>query len=178
MKVKELLESRHWNVKLYLEMLEDWGVENYDAKRDGFIHIYDEINKEVKLNNLQLTKLPFYFHRNVNNIFHIAFNQLTSLEGCPPLTYAFDCSHNDLISLEGGPKQTWGHYACNHNKLQTLKGAAEFVDGYFYCDDNQIISLEGAPRIVTSYFSCEDNKRRFSEQDVRDICKVTGAIFR
>ena len=45
---------------------------------------------------------------------------------------SFYCSHNNLTSLEGAPREVGGKFTCSNNPLTSLKGAPERVGGYFY----------------------------------------------
>jgi len=80
----------------------------------------------------------------------------------------FYCNHNNLISLEGCPKEVRGNFNCSHNNLKSLKGCPKEVGdllnfqfqniGDFYCSYNQLESLEGCPEIINGSFNCSDNK--------------------
>ena len=61
----------------------------------------------------------------------------------------FDCSHENLTSLKGSPKEVKGTFNCGHNKLTSLEGAPSIVDGHFVCRDNyELTSLEGVHKII------------------------------
>jgi hypothetical protein len=49
----------------------------------------------------------------------------------------FDCSTNELTSLEGCPKEVDGHFICNHNKLTSLEGCPQKVGRNLYCYNNK-----------------------------------------
>jgi len=49
------------------------------------------------------------------------------------------------------------HFDCSRNQLQTLEGAPREVGGYFNCSYNQLTTLEGAPREVGEEFDCSHN---------------------
>jgi len=66
----------------------------------------------------------------------------------------FVCSHNNLTTLEGAPREVGGDFYCNGNGLTTLKGAPRKVGGDFYCHRNVLTTLEGAPREVGGDFRC------------------------
>lgn len=51
------------------------------------------------------------------------------------------------------------------------------VGGDFDCSNNNLTSLEGAPYRVGCEFYCTDNKKKFTEHDVKKVCKVYGYIF-
>lgn len=71
----------------------------------------------------------------------------------------FDCSGNNLTSLEGAPREVEGSFYCRVNKLTSLKGAPIKVGGDFDCSNNNLTSLEGAPREVAGNFDCSYNKK-------------------
>jgi hypothetical protein len=52
-----------------------------------------------------------------------------------------------------------------------------YVKGYFSCSNNQLTSLEGSPKEVGGDFFCKNNKIKFTEEDVRKVCKVKGRIY-
>ena len=70
----------------------------------------------------------------------------------------FDCSYNELTTLEGAPKKVGGDFGCYNNKLTTLEGAPSVVGRGFYCSYNNLTSLEGAPNEVSGGFYCNNNK--------------------
>ena len=61
-------------------------------------------------------------------------------------------SNNNLISLKNCPNKVGSFFACNH------------------CD--KLDSLEGCPKEIGSNFYCNDCKRKFTEKEVRSLCKV------
>ena len=46
----------------------------------------------------------------------------------------------------------------------------------FYCSYNELTSLKGAPENVASFY-CSNNKVQFTEEDVREVCKVKGKVI-
>jgi hypothetical protein len=74
------------------------------------------------------------------------------------VTGDFDCSYNQLFSLDGAPKEVGGDFECDENMLDNLEGAPESVGGYFTCNSNQLTSLKGSPKSVGRYFSCITNQ--------------------
>lgn len=58
----------------------------------------------------------------------------------------FNCSNNNLTSLENMPQFIGGAFYCNDNQLTSLKGGPKKVGGVFNCRSNQLRSLDGAPR--------------------------------
>ena len=45
------------------------------------------------------------------------------------------------------------------------------------CSKKRLRYLYGAPKKVGGYFDCYDNKVKFTEEDVRKVCKVGGKIY-
>lgn len=67
--------------------------------------------------------------------FDCSRNNLKSLECCPKLVGgSFVCYNNILTSLEGCPKSVSGDFDCCYNQLTSLEGYSESIDGDFYCD--------------------------------------------
>ena len=95
----------------------------------------------------------------VTGDFDCSDNNLTSLEGAPQVVGgSFDCSWNNLTSLEGAPQEIGWSFYCHNNKLTSLEGAPQVVGENFRCYDNSLTSLEGAPQVVGNNFYCHDNK--------------------
>jgi hypothetical protein len=146
---QRLFESRE-----YIESIcEKFGIKKWTLNEDGSIDVDDNVN----LYNKKLTKLPIKF-RNVNGNFNCSFNDLISLEGCPKYVGKyFLCNNNNLSSLKGSPEWVVGSFYCNSNKLISLKGCPESVGGYFDCSYNYLTSLEGSPKSVGRDFNCSYN---------------------
>ena len=67
----------------------------------------------------------------------------------------FDCSNcNNLISLEGAPKEVGDDFYCGYcEKLESLEGAPKEVKGSFICRNcPNLKSLEGAPKVIKDRF--------------------------
>ena len=85
----------------------------------------------------------------VSGDFDCSGNQLTSLEGAPQeVRVDFNCYDNKLTSLEGAPQKVGGHFVCDYNQLTSLEGAPQQIRWSFSCEENQLTSLEGAPQTV------------------------------
>ena len=78
---------------------------------------------------------------------------------------SFDCSHNNLTSLEGAPEKVGKNderlkdFDCSYNNLTTLEGGPRVVRNYD-CSHNNLISLSGAPLILKDWggeFDCSYN---------------------
>jgi hypothetical protein len=131
----------------------EYNIENWILNEDRSI----DVNVDVNLYFKKLNKLPIKF-RNVSGYFDCSYNNLTSLEGTPKWVGGnFDCSHNNLTSLEGCPEWVGSYFLCNNNNLTSLEGGPESVGGYFYCYYNNLTSLEGSPKSVGGDFDCSHN---------------------
>src|SRR5690554_6437360 len=116
-----------------------------------------KVTGDVILRGLGLTKIPINFTE-VGWHFDCSYNNLTSLEGSPEKVGGFfDCRNNKLTSLKGVPEKVGGGFACSHNKLSSLEGAPEKVGKSFYCSHNRLTSLEGSPEKVGGNFVCRFN---------------------
>jgi hypothetical protein len=76
----------------------------------------------------------------------------------------FNCSSNQLRTLEGAPSEVGGDFSCRGNQLRTLQGSPRKVGGSFYCYRNPLISLEGAPEVIMGYFCFEYTHFRYNLQ--------------
>jgi hypothetical protein len=69
----------------------------------------------------------------------------------------FDCSNNDLNSLQNYPYH--------------------LVEDNFTCDNNLLSSLEFSPDVIYGNFYCRDNTVKFTEDEVYKVSNVDGDIF-
>jgi len=144
----KVIHSNELNWNRWLQNI--GGIRNEDGTVD--------VNGNVSLANMHLTKLPFTF-RNVTGNFSCNYNQLKSLEGAPKsVGGGFYCHSNQLMSLEGAPTNIDGTFSCANNQLTSLEGAPKSVGGDFVCSGNNLTSLEGAPSSINRIFDCQKNK--------------------
>jgi hypothetical protein len=144
------------------EICREYRIKNYSINEDGSIDVEGDVylsNGGYALDSedaIKLNQLPLKFGR-VSGDFNCSYNQLKSLEGSPrEVGGKFNCNNNQLTTLEGGPKVV-GDFFCSNNKLTSLEGSPKEVYR-FYCSNNQLTSLEGAPREVGGDFFCKNNK--------------------
>ena len=114
------------------KICEKYGIKNYTINSDGSIDVDDNVN----LYNYRLTKLPLKFNK-VNGW--------------------FDCSDNNLISLEGSPVEVNNGFYCRNNNLTSFEYTPRIIRGGFSCSDNNIKSFEYFPSYVKGWFDCYDN---------------------
>jgi hypothetical protein len=125
----------------------------------------DELEKQIRQGKFILLRgQNLYFLPDLEDVvwegyFDCSNNQLQSLQGAPQKVGGyFNCYNNQLQSLQGAPQTVGGYFSCHDNQLQSLQGAPQTVGGYFSCHDNQLQSLQGAPQTVGGYFSCSYNQ--------------------
>ncbi len=113
----------------------------------------------LSLNKVGLTKLPDILKDiTVGESFDCSYNNLTSLENCPKTVGGnFGCGFNNLTSLEGSPSSVGGNFDCYNNNLTSLEGAPSSVGEDFNCNDNHLTSLENCPKTVGRNFDCSYN---------------------
>ena len=89
---------------------------------------------------------------------------------------SFNCSYNELTSLEGVPRHIDVGIYCSHNELTSLEGAPSHVNGNFDCSYNKLTSLEGAPSRVNGGFDCFDNKLTSLKDVYKHIAEIKGVL--
>jgi hypothetical protein len=176
-----LLENQNPNI-IDIELLKECVDGIYTINDDGSI----DVDGSVYLNGKNLTKIPFKFRnfpfkfRNVSRCFDCSNNQLTSLEGAPNnVGDAFWCNYNQLTSLEGAPSSVGVNFSCGHNQLISLDGAPSSVGGYFNCYGNPSLPYSELSKIVDRvkgniYYSnntAEDKDKIRRDRDIKGILK-------
>lgn len=123
--------------------------DHFKIYNDLSVDVYTSVNLTYK----KLYKIPFKFNKVTSN-FDCSFNELITLENSPTIVHGyFNCSFNNLKNLEGGPKFVSKHYNCSNNKLISLKGSPEEVN-FFNCSNNKLENLYYAPVTKNlSYFN-------------------------
>ena len=121
----------------------------------------DELEKQIRQGKfILLGGQNLYFLPDLEDVvwegsFDCSHNQLQSLQGAPQkVGVSFSCHDNQLQSLQSAPQKVGGYFNCHNNQLQSLQGAPQKVGGYFDCSDNQLQSLQGAPQKVGGSFHC------------------------
>ena len=137
-----------------IDFLDKYVRGKWKLNADGFVDVdgvFDCSNKGISdFKGIKFGKATGYFD--------CSYNNLISLEGGPKeVGGSFNCSYNNLTSLEGGPKEVGGSFNCSYNNLTSLEGGPKEVGGSFNCSDNNLISLEGGPKEVDGSFNCSDN---------------------
>ena len=100
------------------KICKSYEIENYSINSDGSIDVDGNLN----IVNRNLYTIP------------IKFNKVSGY---------FDCSWNNLISLENSPIEVGGDFICNFNRLKSLVGSPIKIGGYLYCIGYELESLDG-----------------------------------
>ena len=114
-----------------IEVCERHRIKNYTINDDLSI----DVNGDVNLAYKNLEHLPLKFNY---------------IEG------SFDCSNNELKTLEGCPQTVGGDFDCYSNELKSLEGSPKTVGVDFYCYKNELKDLEHFPE-VSGTIDIEDN---------------------
>jgi hypothetical protein len=142
--------------------LDKYQIKNYSINDDLTVDVDGDVDLNnlhyVNLYNKPLTNIPVKFNIVLGN-FDCSYNELTSLQGAPKeVGGSFYCHSNNLTSLQFAPKEVVGNFYCHRNDLTALQGALKEVGGDFFCDNNKLISLQFAPKVVGGYFICYHNQ--------------------
>jgi len=134
---------------------------DYEQMRLDVLSECDEnkvFSGDLDLSGTNLEKLPDLSDISVTGSFDCSNNNLTSLEGSPKKVEGhFNCSFNKITSLEGCPREVGRIFSCSHNNLTSLEGCPKEVEGIFDCTHNNLTSLEGCPETVGGGFYCSHN---------------------
>jgi hypothetical protein len=149
------------------------------VERMIMLYVKNGSKGDLDLSYLNLTKLPEILKDiSVDRNFDCSHNNLTSLENCPKTVGgSFYCGHNKLTSLDGATEYVGSSFYCSYNNLTSLTGAPKSVGRDFGCSYNLLTSLTGAPKSVGRDFYCRNNNVQFTDAQVRAVCDVKGKIY-
>ena len=139
------------------EKTEDWldsmRIKNYTINDD--LSVDGDLSVDIDSRNLDYIPVQF---RLVCGRFDCSNNNLTSLEGCPTeVGLDFFCYKNNLISLEHCPKEVGRFFSCSFNNLTSLEYCPNKAFDYFSCNNNNLTSLKGCPVELDGSFNCSYN---------------------
>lgn len=102
-----------------------------DCSLKSLVNAYVIDDKEI-LNNFTcrynaLTSLKGSPSNEIYGVFNCVGNSLKTLKNCPQNAGGIACSHNQLISLKGAPKEIILCFRCSFNFLKNLKYCPEKV---------------------------------------------------
>jgi hypothetical protein len=152
------------------DVMEALGIKDYTVNtNDLTVYVHGNLNIQGK----GLRKIPVQLQFVVGD-FNCSNNQLTTLEGAPRTVGGdFNCSNNQLTTLEDAPKKVGRHFRCGDNQLTTLEGAPQEVFGNFVCINNRLTSLKGAPLRVGGNFwfsgnvSLSQSQKDWAEKNIK-----------
>ena len=154
------------NIPIIQEYFNEYIKKVSDRNTEELINMYSPLIKDgvleenVDLSNNYLLKIPDIFKGiKVTEYFDCSDNNLTSLENCPSIIgKGFNCSHNQLTSLENCPISVGKQFYCSHNDLTSLEGSPREIRTVFNCSSNELTSLVGGPEKVGGDFVVEFNQ--------------------
>ena len=137
--------------------LDKYEINNYTLTPDDKYGFIVDVHGNVDLYNKSLKNIPIKFNT-INGFFNCSVNNLTSLEFCPKNIHgSFYCDNNKLTNLEFCPKNINGNFYCGCNKLTSLEFCPKTVNGYFNCGNNNLSSLKFCPDTINGSFFCDNN---------------------
>jgi len=123
-----------WNI---LKICIKNDIYDYTINPDGSI----DVNGDVYLSGKKLTKIPLKFNK-VNGYFGCSSNNLISLEGCPKeVNHGFSCYGNKLTSFIHAPKIISGGLDCDNNNIRSFEYFPSYVGVNFWCSGNPIVEI-------------------------------------
>lgn len=150
MKPEFLTDPNH--IKAWLESM---GIKKWRINKAGLVDTFGVVDLDGVLGELK--QLPVRFG-SVGLNFLCRNNQLVNLEGSPKEVGGyFSCDRNKLVTLKGGPSEVAGGFDCSDNQLVNLVGSPKEVVGSFYCNSNQLTNLVGSPKEIGGNFECRVN---------------------
>ena len=149
--------------------IEDWlnhyNIQNYVLiENQKYGYVVDVYNC-VELSYKRLKNIKVKFNK-VEKWFDCSNNELESLEGCPNIVRkAFYCHSNLLKTLEGCPEVVGENFNCSYNELTSLEGCPKFVGKAFYGNNNNLLIeyLKYLPEIVENNYIKINNNEELGE---------------
>jgi hypothetical protein len=65
-----------------------------------------------------------------------------------------------------------GYFICQNLNLTSLKNCPKIVNVWFDCSWNKLTSLKYSPETVNGSFHCWSNTKKFTEEEVEEVCDV------
>ena len=100
-------------------------------------------------------------HQGLNDLKGVRFGTVTGY---------FNADGNLFTTLDGFPREVWGHLYLINNLLTSLKNAPREVGGHLTLNGNQLTSLEGLPRKIGDRLWVSGNP--VSEEVLRKIAHL------
>lgn len=149
-------------IKLFEQFNEYYQIEKWlDYKRVYNYTINNDLTVDVDGNVAIIFTgghIPIQFGT-INGNFDIAYNQLTTLKGCPKvINGGFFCDGNHITSLEYGPETVTGGYHFSNSNLTSLETLSAKIGGDVYFNSNKLTTLKGCPKVINGDFNCAENQ--------------------
>jgi len=129
------------------------GVSKWKQNEKGLV----DVDGSFKADGMDLKDLYGIKFGTIKGDFNISDNDLVNLDGCPKEVHGyFSCSANFLNSLEGGPDSVKGDYICTNNSLFNLDFIAKDFNG-LYASGNDLEHLGDLPQNINGDFFINDN---------------------
>jgi len=174
-KLPERIENKEYLSPFMIELFKS-DVELYESTKqkirekykttDWYKEIIENTENDEYDGDLELYRTCYLFLPDLSDIivtgdFNCSYNNLISLEGCPKkVGRDFWCSNNYLTSLEGCPEKVGRDFWCSNTKLTSLEGSPKEIRGSFVCYNNsKLTSLEGSPKEIRGSFICYNNSK-------------------
>lgn len=135
-----------------------YNINDYDLVADQKYGFVVNVFSDVEITYKKLVKIMVKFNI-VEGSFILACNQLITLEGCPKeVQGVFNVYHNKLKDLNFCPSKITGAMEISNNNLTSLKGCPSEIGGYFSCAQNKLTTLEEMPSSkINGNFDCSKN---------------------
>lgn len=112
----------------------------------------------------------------VAGIFDCSSNNLTTLEGCPKICYSFNCSNNGLVDLKYCPETVLGNFNCTSNYINSIEYLPKIVESNFSIYGNYLLEIlkKAGFKNIGEFVSKE--ALNWLEKEIRKRCSIAGNI--
>ena len=112
---KSKTDKHPWGLNSFMDSVVSWKTEwEWDDKLG--LTVYGSVN----MTGMELEIIPYKFYQ-VDGRFDCSDNELKTLENCPSYVRDnFDCSNNKLVTLEGCPSNCF-NFVCRNNPIETYR---------------------------------------------------------
>lgn len=125
------------NKKNIKNWLDTRNIKDYTIHDDLVVDVKDAV---VELGHQNLSYLPIQFGK-VEGNFYIANCNLKTLKGSPRyVTGFFDCSNNNLMSLDYAPEKV-NDFDCSNNKISSFKNIHLTATNMLLIQENPIVNF-------------------------------------
>lgn len=137
------------------KFLNQHNIQNYTIFfSNGTPHIIIDVEGNVILSGKNLTNagIPVKFRRVSGN---------------------FDCSNNQLTSLDFAPEEVGENFYCDNNNITSLSKAPIYIGGNFYCCNNKLTNIDD---ISTKYVGKNFYTRNNDIKDYKVLNEIVKGI--